>query len=57
MVKGGLRCVSWHEAAQAWLESIVPGAANASLVYPAAGVLFCWVLLWLLWRKRIFIKV
>ena len=49
--------VSWHEAAQAWLESIVPGAASASLVYSVAAVLFCWILLWFLWRKRIFIKV
>jgi predicted acyltransferase len=49
--------VSWHEAAQARLESIVPGAANASLLYSVVAVLFCWILLWLLWRKRIFIKV
>ena len=49
--------VSWHEAAQARLESIVPGAANASLFYSVAAALFCWILLWLLWRKRIFIKV
>lgn len=49
--------VSWHEAAQAWLESIVPGADSASLVYSVAAVLFCWILLWFLWRKRIFIKV
>jgi predicted acyltransferase len=47
----------WHEAAQAWLISFGLGAANASLVYSIGAVLFCWVLLWLLWRKRIFIKV
>jgi len=46
------RAVSWHEAAQARLESIVPGAANASLLYSIAAALFCWILLWLLWRSR-----
>jgi len=30
---------------------------NASLAYSLAAVLFCWILLWLLWRKEIFIKV
>jgi predicted acyltransferase len=47
----------WHEAAQAWLVSLRLGAANASLVYSIGAVLFCWILLWLLWRKRIFLKV
>ena len=49
--------VSWHEAAQSRLESIIPNAANASLVYSLGAVMFCWILLWFLWRKRIFIKV
>ena len=49
--------LSWHEAAQARLETIVPSAANASLVYSVVAVLFCWMLLWFLWRKRIFIKI
>jgi len=49
--------VSWHEAAQARLESVALDAANASLVYSVVAVLFCWLLLWLLWRKRVFIKV
>lgn len=49
--------ISWHEGAQAWLVSLGLGAANASLVYSVGAVLFCWVLLWLLWRKRIFIKI
>jgi predicted acyltransferase len=48
---------SWHEAAQARLESIIPGAANASLAYSLSAVMVCWILLWLLWRKRVFIKV
>jgi predicted acyltransferase len=49
--------LSWHEAAQAWLMSHGANAANASLIYSLAAVLFCWTLLWLLWRKRIFLKV
>ena len=49
--------MSWHEAAQAWLMSLGASAANASLIYSVAAVLFCWTLLWFLWRKRIFLKV
>ena len=56
-VKGpGGAAVAWHDAAQAHLESIGASPANASLLYSAGAVLFCWLLLWLLWRKRIFIK-
>ncbi len=49
--------MSWHEGAQAWLMSLGANAANASLIYSMAAVAFCWTLLWLLWRKRIFLKV
>jgi predicted acyltransferase len=49
--------ISWHEAVQARLLSIGFSPANASLMYSLAAVLFCWFLLWLLWRKRIFLKV
>lgn len=49
--------MNWHEAAQAKLMSFGLGPANASLIYSVAAVLFCWTLLWLLWRKRIFLKV
>ena len=49
--------MSWHEAAQAWLVSSGLSAPNASLVYSIAAVSFCWALLWLLWRKRIFLKI
>jgi len=47
----------WHEAAQAHLESFGLSTPNASLVYSLSAMLFCWILLWLLWRKRIFIKI
>jgi predicted acyltransferase len=49
--------VSWHDAAQARLVSSGASPANASLVYSLAALLFCWILLWFLWRKRIFLKV
>lgn len=58
MAKGptGLR-LNWHETAQAYLESYGLSTANASLLYSIAAVGFCWCLLWVLWRKNIFIKV
>jgi predicted acyltransferase len=49
--------MNWHEAAQARLVSVGLSAANASLIYSLAAVAFCWMLLWLLWRKRAFLKV
>jgi predicted acyltransferase len=47
----------WHEAAQAHLESFGLSTPNASLLYSLAAMVFCWILLWLLWRNRIFIKI
>jgi len=52
----GLR-LSWHEAAQAFLQRTGLSAANASLVYSLCALVFCWLLLWGLWRKKIFLKV
>jgi predicted acyltransferase len=49
--------MNWHEAAQAKLMALGLNAPNASLAYSIAALLFCWFLLWLLWRKRMFIKV
>jgi predicted acyltransferase len=49
--------MNWHEAAQAYLEAAGLSTANASLVYSLGAVLFCWLLLWLLWRRKIFLKV
>lgn len=48
---------SWHDAAQARLQALGASPPNASLIYSLVAVLFCWILLWLLWRKRIFLKV
>jgi predicted acyltransferase len=47
----------WHDAAQAWLVALVANPACASLLYSLAGVLFSWFLLWLFWRRKIFLKV
>jgi len=49
--------VNWHEAAQAHLQAFGLSPANASLIYSLVALGFCWFLLWLLWRKRIFLKV
>jgi predicted acyltransferase len=49
--------MNWHEAAQAWLEAAGLGTANASLLYSLGAVAICWMMLWLLWRKKIFLKV
>lgn len=49
--------IAWHDVAQARLVALGATPANASLIYSVAAVLFCWTLLWLLWRKKIFLKV
>jgi predicted acyltransferase len=56
-VKGSKGPVMWHDAAQAKLMSLGASASNASLIYSVGAVLFCWILLLILWRKRVFIKV
>ena len=48
--------VAWHDAAQARLMSLGANAANASLIYSLGALLFCWGLLWILWRNKIFLK-
>jgi predicted acyltransferase len=49
--------VMWHDAAQARFMALGLNPANASLLYSIAALAFCWLLLWPLWRKKIFIKV
>jgi predicted acyltransferase len=49
--------VSWHEGLQARLLSLIGNPQVASLIYSLGAVAFCWVLLWLLWRKHVFLKV
>lgn len=52
----GMR-INWHNAAQAHLEALGLSTPNASLVYSLAAVAICWLLLWPLWRRKIFLKV
>jgi predicted acyltransferase len=49
--------MNWHEAAQSHLMAVGLSVANASLVYSLGALLICWVMLWFLWRKKIFLKV
>jgi predicted acyltransferase len=49
--------LTWHEAAHERLMWWGASPPVASLLYSIAAVLFCWTLLWLLWRKRIFLKI
>ena len=49
--------VMWYDAANSWFLSLGASPAIASLLYSACAVSFCWLLLWLLWKKQIFIKV
>src|SRR5215469_14961098 len=49
--------MNWHEAAQSHLEAVGLRVANASLVYSLGALLVCWVMLWFLWRRKIFLKV
>ena len=46
-----------HEYVNACILSLGFNPPNASLIYSLGAVLFCWVLLWLLWRRRIFLKI
>ena len=49
--------VSWHEAAQSHLEALGLSTPSASLIYSFGAVGICWTLLWIFWRKKIFLKV
>jgi predicted acyltransferase len=49
--------VSWHEGINDRFVSWVGNAQIASLMYSIGAVLFCWTLLWLLWRKKILLKI
>ena len=48
--------LSWHDAAQTKLVSLERSAERLVDLFFGRGI-FCWILLWLLWRKRIFLKV
>ena len=45
------------EVAQAYLESFRLSTPAASLIFSLAVLSFCWILLWFIWRERVFLKV
>lgn len=49
--------VTWMDYAWNRVSSLPVSMGIASLLYSAGALIFCWLLLWLLWRKRIFMKV
>jgi predicted acyltransferase len=49
--------INLHEFAFGYLSALPVSVAAASLTYSLLAVTFCWVLAWLLYRKRIFVKI
>jgi predicted acyltransferase len=49
--------ITWQQCANQLLLSAIPHPPLASLAYSLIALLFCWILVWMLWRKRIFLKV
>jgi predicted acyltransferase len=48
--------ITWQQYLNGQLLKI-GSPANASLLFAAGAVLFCWALMWLLYRRRIFVKL
>jgi predicted acyltransferase len=48
--------ITWQQYLNGQLLKI-GSPANASLVFAVGAVLFCWALMWLLYRRRIFVKL
>jgi predicted acyltransferase len=49
--------LTWHEVVYEYLFAPLAAPANASLLYALAYVLLCWLVMWGLYRKRIFLKI
>ena len=47
----------WEDAVYQHLFEPLASPANASLLYAVCYVLMCWVAMWVLYRKRIFLKI
>ena len=47
----------WQEAVYQHFFAVLGSPANASLLYAIIYVLMCWVAMWLLYRKGIFLKI
>lgn len=48
--------ITWQEYLNGKLLQVA-SPANASLIFAGGAVLFCWALMWLLYRRRIFVKL
>ena len=46
-----------HDVVNAQFAKLGASPGFTSLLYSLGALLFCWMLLWLLWRRRIFLKV
>jgi predicted acyltransferase len=49
--------LSWEDVLYQDRFETIASPANASLLYAICYVLVCWVVIWLLYRKRIFLKI
>ena len=49
--------MTWHEIVYENAFAPLANPANASLLYAIAYVAFCWVFVWILYRKGIFLRV
>ena len=49
--------LSWHEAVYERVFAPLASPANASLLYAMAYVVLCWAAVWVLYRKKIFLRV
>jgi predicted acyltransferase len=48
--------ITWQQYLNGQLLKVA-SPANASLLFAVGAVLFCWVLMWLLYRRRTFVKI
>jgi predicted acyltransferase len=55
LADGGI--LSWHEVVYQRVFAPLASPANASLLYAMAYVAVCWAVVWVLYRKGIFLKV
>ena len=55
LADGGI--LSWHEVVYERVFAPLASPANASLLYAMAYVVVCWAVVWVLYRKGIFLKV
>lgn len=49
--------LSWHEVIYESVFAPLANPANASLIYSIVYVLLCWAVMWMLYKRRIFLKV